>query len=428
MTYPEAIEFLYGLQLFGTNLGLENTRSLATLCGNPQDALRFIHVAGTNGKGSVCAMLESVYRHHGLRVGLFTSPHLISFTERIQVNRIPIPENEVVRITEMLSAQLGDNPDQWPFKPTFFEFVTVMALVYFKEAGCELVVWETGLGGRLDATNIVQPLASVITNIQFDHQQWLGSALAQIATEKAGIIKAAVPIITAVEPGEAFEVIERTAESLRAPLIRVKPPWIDGRLTQVSLLGEHQKINATVALATIDTLQAKLPVREEAITRGLANTVWPGRLQIIRHENTTVLLDGAHNPDGARTLARAIETSFSGREVTLVLGLFKDKDWPSICDVLVPRAARVFLVPLPSERSAEPIELLQHCTSHWPNVETRSFPSVEAGINESLRFPFVVIAGSLYLVGEAMQILGLVPDKGSERGLNEWDAGGAKAK
>src|SRR5580698_10216859 len=182
MTYPQAIQFLYGLRLFGAKFGLENTFKLAALVGNPQEQLRFIHVAGTNGKGSTCAMLESIYRAAGLRVGLFTSPHLVSFRERIQVDRELISESEVTRLVgelQRLSDTAGETPavGRRDAGPTFFEFVTVMALRYFAEQKCDLVIWETGLGGRLDATNIVTPLASVITNIGYDHQQWLGDTL-----------------------------------------------------------------------------------------------------------------------------------------------------------------------------------------------------------------------------------------------------------
>src|SRR5215471_6251815 len=231
MTYSGAIQFLYSLRWFGAKLGLENTRKLAALASNPQDQLRFIHIAGTNGKGSTAAMLESIYRAAGLRVGLFTSPHLVAFSERIQVNRELIPENEVVRLITQIQGWLrqgwGDAtahlephgtslsaaPSAVPRSPasehpTFFEVVTVMALRYFAEQKCDLVIWETGLGGRLDATNIVTPLASIITNIQFDHQQWLGNSLESIAAEKAGIIKPGVPVLTAVDEPEAFAAIE----------------------------------------------------------------------------------------------------------------------------------------------------------------------------------------------------------------------------
>src|SRR5215475_13021130 len=221
MTYSEAIQFLYSLRWFGTKLGLTNTFKLAGLAGNPHHQLRFIHVAGTNGKGSTCAMLESIYREAGLRVGLFTSPHLVSFGERIQVNREPIPESEVVSLVmEMQSLLKHFSIEE---HPTFFEVVTVMALRYFSRQQCDLVIWETGLGGRLDATNIVTPLASVITNVQYDHQKYLGETLASIAAEKAGIIKPRIPIITATDAPEALPVIVETALGQESPLTVVSP-------------------------------------------------------------------------------------------------------------------------------------------------------------------------------------------------------------
>src|SRR5437763_1485903 len=219
MIYKEAIDYLYSLRLFGTKLGLQNTFRLAELAGNPQQRLRFIHVAGTNGKGSTCAMLESIYRAAGLKIGLFTSPHLVSFCERIQVNRCPVAEAGVVRLLAELQALLQKFPQD--AHPTFFEVITVMALKYFAEEKCDLVIWETGLGGRLDATNIVTPLASVITNVQFDHEKWLGKTLASIAFEKAGIIKDNVPVITATNDPEALRVIAETARHRNAPLTQV---------------------------------------------------------------------------------------------------------------------------------------------------------------------------------------------------------------
>src|SRR5215471_1713804 len=205
MTYAEAVQFLYHLRVFGAKFGLENTLKLAALAGNPQHKLRFIHVAGTNGKGSTCAMLESIYRAAGLRVGLFTSPHLVFFGERIQINRRNVSQMDVVRLIAQIRKLLRHFSQEE--HPTFFEVVTVMALSYFAEQECDLVIWETGLGGRLDATNIVTPLASVITNIQYDHQQWLGETLSSIAREKAGIIKPRVPVITGADSLDALQVI-----------------------------------------------------------------------------------------------------------------------------------------------------------------------------------------------------------------------------
>src|SRR6266568_4393354 len=245
MTYAEAIHFLYDLRMFGAKFGLENTIKLAALAGNPQDRLRFIHVAGTNGKGSTCAMLESIYRAAGLRVGLFTSPHLASFGERIQVDRQVIAADEVARAVSELQPLLETFPRD--SHPTFFEVVTVLALRYFAEQQCDLVIWETGLGGRLDATNIVTPLASVITNIQYDHQQWLGESLESIAAEKAGIIKPRIPVITATTEPKVLKVIQDTARQQAAALTVVSPSAIHQpplNAIDLPLLGRHQLLNA----------------------------------------------------------------------------------------------------------------------------------------------------------------------------------------
>src|SRR4051812_12556560 len=263
MSYSEAIDYLYSLRLFGAKFGLENTFRLAELAGNPQQQLRFIHVAGTNGKGSTCAMLESIYRASGLKTGLFTSPHLVSFCERIQVNRAPISENDVVRLVSAMQPLLKQFAAD--AHPTFFEVVTVMALQYFAQQRCDLVIWETGLGGRLDATNIVSPLASVITNIQFDHQQLLCHTLASIASEKAGIIKPGIPILTAAAEPEALRVIEEAADRQRAPLTVGRPEAGDGpplSNIELPLPGPHQRLNAALAVATVRALLPQIALNE----------------------------------------------------------------------------------------------------------------------------------------------------------------------
>ena len=296
MNYSEAIAFLYNLRLFGTKFGLENTRELARLNGNPEEKLRFIHVAGTNGKGSTCAILESVYRAQGLKTGLFTSPHLVSFTERVQVNRQCISEANVARLTAAVIESMGGaDLERWAFRPTFFEFVTVMGLRYFAEQGCELVIWETGMGGRLDATNIVTPLVSVITNIQQDHQHWLGSSVEEIATEKAGIIKRGVPVVTGAT-GAALEVIRARAEAQNAELAVVTPEGdfaaqFSELLEKLPLMGAHQRMNALLALAVNCCLSEKIPVSAEAVRRGIEAVNWPGRLQLVKRGATEFLLD-----------------------------------------------------------------------------------------------------------------------------------------
>ncbi len=451
MTYSEAIQYLYGLRWFGAKFGLQNTFKLAALADNPQDRLKFIHIAGTNGKGSTAAMLESIYRAAGLRVGLFTSPHLVAFSERIQVNRRLIPETEVARLVEETQALLaqgwgartrdgsaaeshhpaGGNHPPLPGDehPTFFEAVTVMALRYFAEQRCDLVVWETGLGGRLDATNIVTPLASLITNIQFDHQKYLGETLASIAGEKAGIIKPGVPVVTGTEAPEALRVIEDAANRQHAPLTvvpasRAHAPPLD--TLQLPLLGEHQKMNCAVALAAVQALAPRLPVSESVVVQGLSRVHWPGRLQLVtRPSGQKVLLDGAHNVGGAEMLAAALRQHFPAARPTLVLGILRDKDWAHMCQILAPLAGRVVLVPVHSERTAEPHGLAEVCHQANPRARVVECPSLGEALRETDSDPFVTIAGSLYLIGEAMELLHLSPARAeNERGLNEWAVAG----
>ena len=441
MTYAEAVQFLYGLRLFGAKFGLENTFKLAACAGNPQDNLRFIHVAGTNGKGSTCAMLESIYRAAGLRVGLFTSPHLVSFRERIQVNRQLIPEADVTRLVGELRAVNKEH------EATLFEFATVMALKFFAEQKCDLVIWETGLGGRLDATNIVTPLASVITNIAFDHQQWLGDTLGKIAAEKAGIIKPGVPVVTATDNLEALAAVEKIARGKNASLTRVAQAFclqVGVGMAALSLPGEHQKLNAALALATVEILQNQIPVSREVIRTGLANVNWPGRLQLIqRPDGQKILLDGAHNVAGAKVLRGALSSwsssfSLSGgmlkRElqhagpeasapVTLILGVLQDKDWRHICETLAPLAARIFTVPVSNERTADAGDLAAACRASNPSSEIFACANLADALKKSADDAFVIVTGSLYLVGEALEMLGLSPVGAGERGLNEWSGG-----
>ena len=419
MNYSEAIQFLYGLQMFGANFGLENTRKLAALAGNPQEKLRFIHVAGTNGKGSTCAMLESIYHAAGLRVGLFTSPHLVSFRERIQVNRQLIPENELVRLVEEIQSLLKEfSADN---HLTLFEVVTVMALKFFAEQKCDLVIWETGLGGRLDATNIVTPLASVITNIAFDHQQWLGDTLEKIAAEKAGIIKPGISVVTAADEPSALAVIERIAREKNAPLKIVNR--LAGALAP-PLLGEHQKLNAALALATVEVLQKQIPVAEEKIQEGFANVDWPGRLQLIEKSNgQKFLLDGAHNVAGATVLRAALEKDFAGVRPAFIFGALADKNWPDIGKILAPLAVKIFTVPVASERTADANKLAEIFRTANPAAEAVTGKNFQEALIACKDEPFVVITGSLYLVGEALEVFGLLSANPGERGLNEWPGG-----
>ncbi len=418
MSYAEAIQFLYSLQQFGTHFGLERAQKLAMLVGNPQDKLRFIHVAGTNGKGSTCAMLESIYRAAGLRVGLFTSPHLVSFRERIQINRQLIPENEIVRLVAKVRPALQQFPTD--NHPTMFEVVTVMALKFFAEQKCDLVIWETGLGGRLDATNIVTPLASVITNIAFDHEQWLGDTLEKIAAEKAGIIKPSVPVITAENQAAALAVIQQVARDKNSPLTHVHKPSTFNLQPATTLIGDHQKLNAAMALATVEVLQKQIPVTEENIRVGLQNVNWPGRLQFIKRGGQKILLDGAHNVAGAEVLRVTLEKDFTENRPVFIFGALADKNWPDICRILAPLAAKIFTVPVASQRTADADEVAKVFRPANPAAEVIVGKDFSEAISACKDEPFVVVTGSLYLIGEALEQLGLSTAGTGERGLNEW--------
>lgn len=423
MTYSDAIKYLYSLRLFGAKLGLENTLQLAEMAGHPQARLRFIHVAGTNGKGSTCAMLESIYRAAGLSAGLFTSPHLVSFRERMQIGREWISEGEVVRRVEKFRTLADQFPKE--HHPTFFEMATVMALDFFAEHKCDLVIWETGLGGRLDATNIVTPLASVITNIALDHQQWLGDTLDKIAFEKAGIIKPAVPVATTTEEPDALAVIKKVAAEKSAPLTVVSEAHLPPDLAALlPLAGAHQKRNAALALATVEILRKKIPVSEPQIRAGLQKVNWPGRLQLIeKPDGRKILLDGAHNIAGAKALREAVEKHFSTSRA-LILGILNDKDWRQICGMLAPLAGKILAVPVSSQRTANPDELARACGAANPSAKILVCGSLGEALQKAAADNFLIVTGSLYLIGEALELLGYFSPAKSERDLNEW--GGLK--
>jgi dihydrofolate synthase/folylpolyglutamate synthase len=423
VTYAEAIQFLYSLRIFGARFGLETTFKLAELTGNPQHQLRFIHVAGTNGKGSTCAMLESIYRASGLRVGLFTSPHLVSFRERIQINRQWISEKDVVRFVEELKPLCATFAES--DQSTFFEAVTIMALRYFAEQQCDLVIWETGLGGRLDATNIVTPLVSVITNIGIEHSEWLGDTIEKIATEKAGIIKPGVPAVTSAASGHGLETIAAIARERGSPFTAVSAEQthlLPLDTVDLPLHGPHQRLNAALAITTVRTLAPQLPVSDSALRTGLAAVDWPGRMHRIQTSSSqTILLDGAHNPDGAEALRIALQEEFPNAQPAMIFGVFRDKDSTSMCHSLAPLAGKIFLTPVHSERTEDPSRLVAACRESNPRAPIEVCGSLTDALQKVSRAPFVVIAGSLYLVGEAMELLHVTRISGNdEKGLNEW--------
>lgn len=420
MNYAESLEFLAGLRRFGLKFGLETAQALAARAGHPERQLAFIHVAGTNGKGSTCAFLESLLRQSGRRVGLYTSPHLVSFRERIQLNRVPIPEADVARLLTRLRPWLESYLAEE--HPTFFELVTVLALMWFAEQGCDVVVWETGMGGRLDATNIVTPLAAVITNIGWDHMAWLGSTLAAIAAEKAGILKPGVPAFTATEEPEAWKVIEAQAQHLGAPLTRVTHDGAEADFAAragLALRGEHQVLNAALAVAVVRALAERFPVSEAQLLQGLRTARWDGRFQVRRSPaGGTVVLDGAHNASAFAVLQRALAAEFPGQRYVLVLGLLADKDAVSAVDLLGPGAARVVLVPVTNSRAGDPQVLAELFRQHFPTLALTRAAGIAEALESLAREPLVVVAGSLYLIGETLSLWQDPSD--AERALNDW--------
>lgn len=418
MTYDEAISYLHSLQQFGFKPGLESTHRLAALVGNPHDSLRFIHVAGTNGKGSVCAMLESIYRTAGYRTGLFTSPHLVRFGERIRVNSAPIPDTDLARLVRRLrEATASASP---PIEPTFFEFTTVIALLWFLEQGVDIVLWETGLGGRLDATNIVTPLASVVTQIGLDHMAVLGPTVAAIASEKAGIFKPGVPALTSASDPDALAILDFKAREMDAPFVHVGTSAIEHFRFDLPLLGDHQRTNAALVAATVRTLRAFLPVSDEQMGRGFATVRWPGRLQLLTRGSQKILLDGAHNRDGVHALCAALERHFPGRPPVLILGMLADKEWRHMAHSLVGVASRVITVPVSSHRTVSAADLRTACLAAPVRRPVRAVDSVSLALKACAQDPFVLISGSLYLIGEALDSLEASPSHTDERSLNDW--------
>ena len=409
MNYPDSVQFLYSLgnEIKTAKLGLERIRAVLQALGRPQDRLRFVHVAGTNGKGSACAMIESALRASGLRTGLFTSPHLAEPTERIRIDGAPISAD---RFADAFNRLLG-------LHTTYFETVTAMALLVFAEERVDMVVLEVGLGGRLDATNVVSPDLSVITPVDFDHEAFLGKSLDSIAAEKAGILKPGVPAVFARQRPEAARVLDRRAAELSIPVARtadwlvsdldIDPRGSRFRLTgerdlrlACPLAGEHQVENAVTAAVAL----ARLGIADSAIETGIARARWPGRLERVS-EHPEIILDGAHNPAGARALAAYIDRFYGRRTVRLIYGAMRDKAIDEISGILFPRAHQV-IVTAPQQARALSPEALRDIGAH-PGLRTAPTLRAALALVEEDASPddVVFITGSLFLVAEARALL-----------------------
>jgi len=391
VNYREALAWLYSLQRFGIKLGLENIRRLLAELPVDLRGTRVIHVAGTNGKGSVCAMIDSICRAQGYRTALFISPHLVTFRERIRVNGEMIFEDAAANGLTLIRDLIAD----WDPHPTFFEVTTALALKYFAEAKLDIVILETGLGGRLDATNAVQSDVSAIAPIDFDHEKWLGDSLEKIATEKAGIIKSNIPVVCSSQQIEAEKVIRARAAECEAPLQFVTESY---DCSPIALPGQHQKQNAAVAIAAIHA--ANIDIDDKAIARGLATVECPARFQ--KWDERTII-DGAHNPSAARVLAKTWREIFSDQRATLILAVLSDKNLRGICEELVPIASSVLLPKIRSERAAPPETLAKVLSSITPSLPHSIVPSLGGTLDlaRAKQNP-ILITGSLHFAGEVL--------------------------
>lgn len=463
LNYNQALDFIHGLNAFGTKLGLENITKLLEILGNPHKDMKIIHVAGTNGKGSTCAMIDSILRSDGYKVGLYTSPYLEVFNERIQVNGKNISDDDLARLTDKVQKAVFYMRENNIGSPTEFEVVTAIGFLYFYEQTVDFLVLEVGMGGRLDATNVVTPLVSVITPISFDHQEYLGNTLSAIAKEKCGIIKPGVPVVTSPQEPEALQVIEETCKNLNCRLLKVigeesiskdfdlhdtatyklvsdnddglifdlKTPAEEFKNLEIHLIGRHQLSNAATAVTAVDVLNMHgIDIKREAIYAGLKNARWPGRLERIS-QKPLILIDGAHNIAGIKTLKDALIRYYKDKKKILVLGILKDKDYKEMLKEIVPIADVVITTaPLSpralnaSELACTICEMLDEKTIEindndrqyiLPGKVPAEIPiysreKIEDALNLALSLinskeDMIVFAGSLYMIGYARTLI-----------------------
>jgi dihydrofolate synthase/folylpolyglutamate synthase len=423
-TYDGCLKAMYGLRRFGIILGLETIKSILNALGNPQNNFYSIHVAGTNGKGSVAASLSSILQESGFRVGLYTSPHLVRFNERICINNGQISDGAVVKSFRAVQKAHHGNR-----MPTFFEFTTAMAFYEFGRQAVDWAVIETGMGGRLDATNIIHPAVSIITNVSLEHREYLGNTLAQIAREKAGIIKQATPVVTAIKQKQAKAIIRRIASKNSAPLytlgenFRVKRQPCGGFSyygienswpnMHTSLLGHYQVENAALAIAACELLiKNRAAISQKSIQNGLIKTRWPGRLEIVS-EHPIIILDGAHNLSAARKLAKFLGDNFAQRPIALVVGILNDKPYKGMLKSLLPVCFRAVITRAKTDRALDTQRLFETAKKIMSDVTIVSdvAQAFKQTVDRADSNEVICVAGSLYVVGEAKAAIekGLIP-------------------
>lgn len=424
--YDSTVNYLYSLQKHGIKLGLANITELMDILGNPHNSFYSVHVAGTNGKGSTSSALASILMESGFKVGLFTSPHLVSFTERIRINNLRISESEVIEI----ASRVHDSIAGRELNPTFFEFVTAMAFYYFAQNKVEWAVIETGMGGRLDATNVILPQASIITNISLEHCEFLGRNISDIAFEKAGIIKPETPVITSSKIPEAVTLFEDIAFS-RNSIIHIYDKDFKGTLLlmddkqttfdyqgnrelkdlKISLSGRYQLYNACMAIRACEILREKgFPISDDSIRNGLMNVSIEGRLEWVS-KSPPVLVDGAHNPDAAQALSDSVKTLFPDKKIILIAGIMDDKDIRGILAPLVRISESIILTRPKYERSALPEKLYNHVMDFKDiNAPVMIAPSVNEALELAKKLcredSIILVTGSFYTAGEVKEIFG----------------------
>ena len=415
--YQQSLDYLYRLEKFGMIFGLTKVEGILEAIGNPHREIEAIHVGGTNGKGSTAAMMASILQKEGYRTGLYTSPHLIRFTERIKINGKEMEQEEVAELVGWMKERIDEAGVTPPF--TFFDFTTAMAFLYFKQKMVDLAVLEVGLGGRLDSTNVIDPILSVITNIAKDHEEQLGRSLLKIAGEKAGIIKKGRPLITAATQPQVLRLFSKICREKGSACYRVGRDFLyvqngeqnfdyqglHRKLWNISLNlgGPHQIVNATTALGAMEVLDdLGYSVSNDAMIEALKEVEWPGRLEIVC-SSPRVVLDGAHNPAGVLALKESMEKEFQYRHLNLILGVMKDKDIKSILHLLAPLAHHLILTRPHTDRAAPPAHLLKALGKDGKKAEIVEGleNAIEQGLSLTRDDDLLCVTGSLYTVGEA---------------------------
>lgn len=430
MDYRRSIAYLFGLQRFGIKLGLAHIEKLLSLLGNPHRKLRCVHIAGTNGKGSTAAFLHSILTRSGYRAGLFISPHLINFTERIRINNTEIARKRVAQLaTRIRNMCISANLENI----TFFEFTTALAFQYFAEEKADPVVIETGMGGRLDATNVVNPFATIITSVSLEHQLYLGTTLQQIAAEKAGIVKKNTPLITGVRQPSIIRLFAESCKKLHAPLYVLGKDILCRKTgfavlnyqgfdcilknARLGLLGDHQVRNAGLALAAAELLCGQgIIIKKEDMLQGLQKAHWPGRLEVIR-QKPAVVLDGAHNPEAWKALRSALRKYFSFKNLFMVIGVMQDKDIDRMIETLTPDAHTViFCKPKIDRAAGKPViePSLNAATKKKSLWIEDSAAALQKALKQASPDDLICVTGSLFTVGEAREYLlpGRLPASG----------------